>query len=109
MFTAHQIKHDMKVVDTADQPVGTVDHVDEDGIGLQRQGFTDGLHHFVPLAAVMRIDGDTIVIEPGQATSIEAVEGAILYARRRASLDGQLSSALFGTSGHGTGSGGSGF
>lgn len=109
MFTAQQIKHHMKVLDTANQPIGTVDHVDEDGIGLQRQGFTDGVHHFVPLAAVMRIDGDIIVIEPGQATSVEAVEGAILYARRSSSLDEQPGRALFGTSGHGTGSGGTAF
>ena len=105
MIIAQQIKSGMTVNDSEGRLIGTVDHVDEDGVGLAREGFADDLHHFVSLAAVLKVDGDTVIDEPGQATTIEAVEGAILYARRRS----PRALPLFGTSGHGTGSGGSGF
>lgn len=105
MFSAKQIKSGMEVVDIEGRHIGTVDHVDDDGVGLTREGFADDLHHFVSRAAVRKIDGDKIVVEPGQATTIEAVAGAILYARRRSPKQ----PPIFGTSGHGTGSGGSGF
>jgi hypothetical protein len=102
MFTAQQITRAMKVRDTTGLQIGIVDHVDEDGIGLSQDGFSDGLHHFVPLAAVARIDGDNIVVEPGQATSVEAVEGAILYARRRSARADQPGSSVFRPGGQGT-------
>ncbi len=107
MFTARQIKPNMTVIDTAGKHIGIVDHLQDDVVGLTREGFSDGLHHFVSLAAVMKIDGDTLVVEPGQATSVEAVAGAILYARRR-SPEALSGGPVFGTSGHGTGDGGSG-
>lgn len=107
MFSATEIKPAMTVTDTMGLHIGTVDHVDENAVGLTRDGFADDLHHFVALAAVRRVEGNDVVVESGQATTIEAVAGAILYARRRSA---SLSSGepLFGTSGHGTGVGGSG-
>lgn len=107
MFTAQQIKPDMNVVDTDGKHIGTVDHVQDDIVGLTREGFADDLHHFVSLAAVTKIDPDRLVVEPGQATTIEAVAGAIRYARRQ-SPEGSSGGPVFGTSGHGTGDGGSG-
>jgi hypothetical protein len=104
MVTAQEIKPEMKVVDTQGKHIGTVDHIEDDIVGLTREGFADDLHHFVSLAAVMKIDGTSVVVEPGQATTIEAVAGAIRYARRQS----PVGEALFGTSGHGTGDGGSG-
>lgn len=104
MVIAEKIKKDMEVVDSGGQHIGTVDHVDNDGVGLTREGFADKLHHFVPLAAVTRIDDGKVIVEPGHVTSVEAVEGAILYARRRP----RKNPPVFGTSGHGTGFGGSG-
>ncbi len=105
MSVAEKIKKAMEVVDSDGQHIGTVDHVDDDGVGLTREGFADELHHFVPLAAVTGIDDGKVIVQPGHVTSIEAVEGAILYARRRP----RKNPPVFGTSGHGTGSGGSGF
>lgn len=107
MFTTQQISQDMKVVDTQGKEVGIVDHIEDDVVGLKRQGFADGLHHFVSLAAVMKIEGNSVVVEPGQATTVEAVAGAIQYARNHASIVSS-GSPIFGTSGHGTGDGGSG-
>ncbi len=104
MFTAQQFKPGMKVIDTQGTQIGVIDHVQDDVVGLTREGFADDLHHFVSLAAVMKINGDSVVVEPGQATTIEAVAGAIQYARLRS----PTTAAIFGTSGHGTGDGGSG-
>lgn len=104
MFTAQQIKPTMTVVDTQGRHIGTVDRVHENVVELTREGFADDLHHFVSLAAVMKIDGDSLVVEPGHATTIEAVTGAIHYARERS----PIAAPIFGTSGHGTGDGGSG-
>lgn len=104
MFTMDQIKPDMEVIDTRGVRVGIVDHVQEDGIGLTHAGFADDLHHFVSLTAVTKIDGNTVIVEPGHATTIEAVAGAISYARRNSATIGTRG-AIFGTS---TVSGGSG-
>ena len=114
MFTAQQIKPNMKVIDTEGKHIGIVDHVEDDVVGLTREGFADDLHHFVTLAAVMKIDDDTLVVEPGQATTVEAVVNAIRYARRRAPaalsgdpIFGTMGGVpVFGTTGRGTGDGG---
>ncbi len=107
MFTAQQIRPNMKVIDAEGRKVGIVEHVQDDIVGLTREGFADDLHHFVPLAAVMRMDGDTLVVEHGQATTVEAVAGAIQYARRHSAVIAG-GGPIFGTSGLGTGDGGSG-
>ena len=91
----------MKVADTSGQPVGIVDHVDEDGIGLNREGFSNQLHHFVSLAAAIRIEGDTIIIETGQATSVEAIPGAILYTRQRSARADHPGFSVFRSGGQG--------
>lgn len=104
MFTAQQIKPAMTVVDTQGRHIGTVDQVHKDVVELTREGFADNLHHFVSLAAVMRVDRERVIVEPGQATTVEAVAGAIQYARQRL----PMAEPIFGTSGHGTGLGGSG-
>ena len=107
MFTAQQIRHNMAVVDAQGRHIGTVDQVQDDIVELTREGFADELHHFVSLAAVRKIEGDTVVVEPGQATTVEAVAGALQYARRHSALPSS-NGQIFGTSGFGTGDGGSG-
>ena len=102
-----QIKPNMKVVDTHDHAVGTVDRIEGDIIDLARKDFADGLHHFVPLAAVKQVDGDTVIVEPGVATTVEAVTASIEYAHAHPAVSSRIG-ALFGVSGHGTGFGGSG-
>ena len=107
MFNAQQIKQHMVVVDTQGQHIGTVDQVEDYVVELTREGFADGLHHFVPLAAVRKIDGNNVIVEPGHATTIEAVAGAVGYAHSHPA-GAQRMDPIFGTSGHGTGMGGSG-
>lgn len=105
MVTAQQITRNMKVADTQGLPIGTVDQVQDDAVELTREGFADGLHHFVALAAVRRIDGDTLVVEPGQATTIEAVIGAVGYARRHPAM-ADRATIVFGNAEDGSGMGG---
>lgn len=106
MFEKQQITKQMEVVDTNGQHIGTVDHVEGDIVELERSGFTDNLHHFVPLAAIQKVEGNSILVESGTTTTVEAVTASINYSRSHASVTNR--SPLFGTSGHGTGMGGSG-
>ncbi|GHH24059.1 hypothetical protein GCM10008023_35820 [Sphingomonas glacialis] len=105
MFTAQEIKHGMTVRDTHGLHVGTVDQVKDYVVELTREGFADGLHHFVPLAAVTNIDGNTMLVDPGHATTIEAVEGAVAYARGHTSM-ADRGTVVFGIPGDDSGMGG---
>lgn len=104
MFSVQQIKPCMKVIDSEERHVGVVDEVQEGSIRLKREGFADDFEHFVPFAAVTKIDDNCIVVKMGCATTVEAVAGAIRYARRGMHIVGSRG-AIFGTS---TVSGGSG-
>lgn len=106
MFENLDIKENMEVVDTNGQLIGTVDHVEGDVVKLTRSGFSDELHHFVPLAAVRKVEGNRVHVDPGKATSVEAVAASVSYARSHRARGRR--DHLFGTSGHGTGMGGSG-
>lgn len=105
MFTAAQIRHGMSVADTHGLHLGTVDQVRDYVVELTREGFADGLHHFVPLAAVTNIEGNAMLVDPGHATTIEAVEGSVAYAREHASK-ADRSEAVFGTPDDASGMGG---
>lgn len=107
MVEARHIKPGMAVEDTQGRHIGTVERVHDANVDLARDGFVDQLHHFVPLAAVTAVEPNRLIVEPGHATSVEAVIAAIDYARAHASDIGN-DSTLFGSSGHGTGMGGSG-
>lgn len=102
-----QIKPNMIVVDTQGHHIGTVSQVKGDALELTREGFTDDLHHFAPLAAIIKIEDGKVLIDVGSATSIEAIASAMSYTRTHPSYD-RANGSIFGTSGHGTGSGGSG-
>jgi hypothetical protein len=105
MFKAQQIKHGMTVADTHGLHIGTVDQVRDYVVELTREGFADGLHHFVPLAAVTNINGNAMLVDPGHATTIEAVEGTVAYARGHASM-GDRANVVFGIPGDASGMGG---
>lgn len=105
MVTAQDIKDGMTVRDSHGLDLGTVDHVADYVVALTRGGFADGLHHFVPLAAVKAVDGTTLLVDPGHATTIEAVSGAVTYARRHASMTDRAD-VVFGTAADGSGMGG---
>lgn len=104
MTTVEQIRPGMAVIDSAGVHLGIVDHVHDDIVEMTREGFADDLHHFVSLAAVKDVNETAVVVDQGQATTVEAIAGAILYSRRRS----PATDAVFGTSGHGTGDGGPG-
>lgn len=106
MVDTSQITRDMEVVDTNGHHIGKVDHVQGDIVELSRSGFADGLHHFVPLAAVKEVHENRVLVDPGKATTVEAVAAAVNYARSHPAFGRR--DPLFGTSGHGTGMGGSG-
>lgn len=117
MFEKMRIKEHMEVADTNGQHVGTVDHVDGDMIRLTKSDSADGRHHCVPIAAVKRIEGDCVYIEPGTANRADDAVGAAAATGSTglhspvpdgASDTAPGSEPLFGTSGHGTGMGGSG-
>ena len=93
MFSVQQIKPGMEVVDSEGHH-----------IRLSSEGFADDLQHFVPFAAVTKIDDSRIVARASCATTVEAVAGAIRYARRGLYIVGSKR-AIFGTN---TVSGGSG-
>ena len=40
--------------------IGTVDHVEGDQIKLTRNDSLDGFHHFIPVAWVESVDGNTV-------------------------------------------------
>lgn len=107
MFTAEHFKQGMSVLDANGQHIGKVDHVQDADLALSREGFADNLHHFVPIAAVRKIENDTVTVDIGELTTMEEVVGDILH-HRHAAADKVAADPLFGTSGHGTGMGGSG-
>ena len=105
MVTLEKIKPHMKVVDDQGRDVGIVDHLENDMIMLTRGAFGDDLHHFVPIAAVMSLDQDRIKVELSHASTTEQVLNYLWDARQPS----PKTPPVFGTSGHGTGEGGSGF
>lgn len=63
-----QIREHMEVIGADGVHVGTVDHVDGDRIKLTKQSSSAGVegeaheghHHYIPLALVAEIEGDTV-------------------------------------------------
>ncbi|HTH29410.1 MAG TPA: DUF2171 domain-containing protein [Sphingobium sp.] len=102
MFEA-RIRKDMEVADAEGRPVGTVDEVAGDVIGVM-QGDAPSLHFQVPLSAVERVEGNRLWLKADtflpKSTPSEA-----LHSHDHSRRSGN---PLFGTSGHGTGMGGSG-
>ena len=56
MVQASDIRKDMEVLGSDGTHVGTVDHLDGDRIKLTRKDSTDGVHHYVAIASVARVD-----------------------------------------------------
>jgi len=107
MFEKWRIEEHMEVVDSGGRHVGTVDHVDDDQIKLTKSDSADGVHRYVPVAAVDTLDGDRVVLKEGVTPMSEAeIAAASRYRGESAHAGGDT--PLFGTSGTGTGMGGSG-
>ena len=108
MFEKWRIEEHMEVVDSGGRHVGTVDHVDGDQIRLTKSDSPDGVHRYVPVAAVDNLENNRVVLKDGTTPMSEAeIAAASRYRDHGAGARGG-GSPLFGTSGTGTGMGGSG-
>ena len=63
MFDKLRIKEHMEVTDCRGQHVGTVDDVEDDQIRLTRSDSKDGVHHFVPVSDVDRVDDNRVYLK----------------------------------------------
>ena len=62
MIDKNQIKPHMPVVGSNDQPIGMVDHVQDNSLKLTRDN--SGKHHLIPLDWVDRVDDKVHVSKP---------------------------------------------
>lgn len=72
MFEKLRIKEHMEVTDCRGQHVGTVDEVEDERIKLTRSDSKDGMHHFVGLEDIDRIDDNRIYLKEGTRVPIGA-------------------------------------
>ena len=70
MFEKLRIKPHMEIADASGEHIGTVDEVEHARLRLTRSDSGDNMHHYLPIDAVERIDGDRIYLKAG--TSIPA-------------------------------------
>lgn len=63
MFEKLRIKEHMEVTDCCGQHVGTVDKVDGDAIKLTKSDSADGMHHFLSMDDVEKIDDNRIYLK----------------------------------------------
>ena len=63
MFEKMRIKEHMEVADCKGRHVGTVDEVEDDAIKLTRSDSGDGMHHFIALDGVDKIDDNRIYLK----------------------------------------------
>lgn len=117
MLEKWRIKAHMEVADSAGQHVGTVDSVESDVIKLTRNDSSDGRHHLIDFECIDRIDDERVHLKPGvplpeqlpKADSTNLNPAAVSAAYQGQKPATSQETPLFGTSGHGTGMGGSGF
>ncbi|GGD78493.1 DUF2171 domain-containing protein [Croceicoccus mobilis] len=65
MFEKLRIKEHMEVADARGQHVGTVDDVEDNRIKLTRSDSEDGMHHFLNLDDVEKIDDNRVYLKEG--------------------------------------------
>lgn len=65
MFEKLRIHEHMEVATSAGQHIGTVDEVKDDRIKLTRSDSSDGVHHYVALENVDRIDDNRVYLKQG--------------------------------------------
>lgn len=104
MFEKGRIKEHMAVSGADGAQIGTIDALSGDVIKLTRSDSTDGRHHYVDLKWVDRIEDDRLYLKSDAQLRTDSS-----HARLHPSAKPRKDPPLFGTSGHGTGMGGSGF
>lgn len=107
MIEVSDITPHMEVVDTDGRHIGTVDHAAGDLIKLSKSDSADGMHHYLPLIAVERRDGERLVLKQGTPAPMSEAE-IVAASRHHGGASSDVNRPLFGTSGMGTGMGGSG-
>ncbi len=65
MFEKLRIKEHMEVTDSQGRHIGTVDEVEDETIKLTRSDSADGMHHFVALDQVEKIDDNRAILKDG--------------------------------------------
>ncbi len=65
MFEKLRIKEHMEVATAQGQHVGTVDEVEDERIKLTRSDSGDGMHHYLPLDSVEKIDDNRVYLREG--------------------------------------------
>lgn len=109
MFEKWRIKEHMEVADSSGRHIGTVDAVEDDRIRLTRTDSPDGSHHYVDIDMVEKIDDNRVYLKAGEMqSSAGGSEPVYAGSHGTGQPEPQEEEALFGTSGHGTGMGGSG-
>jgi hypothetical protein len=115
MFEKWRIKEHMEVADSTGQHVGTVDEIEDNRIKLTRSDASDGIHHYVDIDMVERIDDNRVYLKPGtpQPFLSGSGESAGLQGANAGGSAGATDlpgyeNKLFGTSGTGMGGSGSG-
>ena len=63
MFDPEQIRENMEVVSDSGMHIGTIDAVQSDRIKLTRSDSKDGLHHYLPLSAIDRIEDNRVYLQ----------------------------------------------
>ena len=76
MVQASDIRERMEVRDSVGVHVGTVDHVEADGIKLTRTDSADGQHHHVPMSAIERVDAHVHLNRTAAALGLSPVGAA---------------------------------
>jgi len=72
MFEKLRIKEHMEVTDCRGQHVGTVDEIENERIKLTRSDSKDGMHHFVDLEDVDKVDDNRVYLKEGANIPIGA-------------------------------------
>jgi hypothetical protein len=72
MFEKLRIKEHMEVTDCRGQHVGTVDEIEDNRIKLTRSDSKDGMHHFVSLEEVDKVDDNRVYLKEGANIPIGA-------------------------------------
>ncbi|WP_137131200.1 DUF2171 domain-containing protein [Rhizobium sp. FY34] len=78
MIDANQIPHHAQIIGADGIPVGNVDRVEGERIKLTKkssgEGSHEGHHHYVPLALVAYVEGDTVRLSSNGSVAVSFEE-----------------------------------
>ena len=65
MFDKMRIKEHMEVTDSTGRHLGTVDSVKDDKIKLTKNDAKDGMHHFIPIDQLDKVEDNRLYLRSG--------------------------------------------